>query len=73
MFEYFIKHEMSRIFFDPFQPKAGESAFASGMPDWKDLYGDINQQIPQGMPEELGKIAHTMCFFNSNHAGNIVT
>ena len=34
MFEYISNHEISRVVFDPFQPKFDEIAFASGMINW---------------------------------------
>ena len=50
-----------------------ECAFASGKTDWKDFYGDIKDELPPGMPEPLGKSAHSTCFVDANHAGNVVT
>jgi hypothetical protein len=73
VFEYLRQHLMSRIVFDPYQSKVDESAFASGTTDWKDFYGDITEELPPGMPEPLGKSAHTTCFVDANHAGNVVT
>ena len=64
---------ITRLVFDPFQLKVGESAFASGKTDWKDFYGDITEELPPGMPEALGKSVHTTCFVDANHAGNVVT
>ena len=43
MFEYLKKHEMSRVLFDPFQPKDEENEFALGTMDWKSFYGDIEE------------------------------
>ena len=64
---------MSRVVFDPSQPKIDESVFASGKTDWKDFYEDIEEELPPGMPEPLGKSAHSTCFVDANHAGNVVT
>ena len=41
---------MSRIFFDPFQPKLYDIEFESGKVHWKYFYGDIKEDIPPGMP-----------------------
>ena len=49
IFESLRTHEMSRIVFDPFQPKVDESSFASGMTDWKEFYGYIKEEVPPGM------------------------
>ena len=64
---------MSGVVFYQFQPKADESEFESGTSDWKDLYGDIKEELPPGMSEPLGKNTHMMCFFYYNHIGEIVT
>ena len=57
---------MSRVEFDPFQPKVDASAFTSGTTDWKDFYGCIKEEISPGMPEPLGKIAHIECFVDAD-------
>ena len=64
---------MSRVLFDPFQPKVDESAFASGVTDWKEYYGDIKEDLPPSMPATLGNIAHTKCFVDAKHYGKVVT
>ena len=38
MFEYIRNHEISRVVFDPFQPKFDKSDFASGTTDCKGFY-----------------------------------
>ena len=48
MFEYLRKHEMSRLVFDPFQPKVDESEFESGTTDWKDSIGASRWSFLQG-------------------------
>ena len=72
MFEYTSKHDISRVVFDPFQTNVDESVFESGTMEWKELYGDIEEEFPPGMPEELGKSAQTTCFVDFNHDGNVV-
>ena len=42
---------------EPFQTKVDESAFASRTADWKDFYGDIEEDLSPGMPDPLGKSA----------------
>ena len=73
MFEYLRNHKISRIVFDTFQPNVDESTFVMGKTDWKDFYGGIEGEIPPGMPEPLGKIAHTTFFVCANYDGNVVT
>ena len=64
---------MSRLGFVPFQPKVDESVFVSGTMDWKDFYGDIEEELLPGMTEPLVNSAHTACFVDANHDGNVVT
>ena len=72
MFEYIRNNEISRVVFDPFEPKFDDSAFALGKMDWKELYGDAEDEISTGMLEALVKSAHTMCFVDANNADHIV-
>ena len=44
-----------------------------GTRDWKDFYEDTEEELPLGIPDALGKSAHTACFIDSNHAGNVIT
>ena len=62
MFEYLRKHEMSRLVFDPFQIKIGESAFVAGVRDRKEFDGDIEKELLPGLTETLGKSAQTTRF-----------
>ena len=64
---------MSRLIFNPYQLKFDDSACVSGMLYWKDFYGYIEEELPPGMPESLGKSAHTTCSIDSNQYGNFVT
>ena len=73
VFKCLRKDDIYRVDFDPFQPKIYESSFASVMTDWKGLYGYIEEGLPPGMPGPLHKNAHTLCFVDANHTGNVVT
>ena len=73
MFEYIRKREMCRLVLYLFQSKVDESAFASGTIYWKGFYGNIEEDLPTGMPDPLVKSAHTKCFVDANHAGNVFT
>ena len=44
--------------FDTFQPKVDDSEYASSTTEWKELYGEIEEELPPGMPEPLGKSEH---------------
>ena len=58
---------------DTFQQKVDDSAFVSGKTDWKEFYGDTEEDIPPCMLEPLGKSEHMTYFVDNNHAGNVVT
>ena len=53
---------MSRLVFDPFQIKVGESAFVAGVRDRKEFDGDIEKELLPGLTETLGKSAQTTRF-----------
>ena len=59
IFGYLKKHEKLRIVFDPKMPDIDGSSFASGTIDWKDFYGDVEEELPTSMPEPLGKSVNT--------------
>ena len=40
--------------------------------DWKDFYGDIEEELPAWMPEPLGNPVTISAFVDENHAGNVV-
>ena len=44
---------MSRIVFDPKRPDIDETSFAPITTDWKDFYGDVEEELPPRMPEPL--------------------
>ena len=72
IFLYLSKHEKSRLAFDPSRPKVDESVFNADA-DWKDFYGDVEEELPTKMPEPLGKSVKISCFVDADHAGNVVT
>jgi len=73
IFGYLKGHETGgRIVFDPKMPIVDDSAF-NGDADWKDFYGDVQEELPPNMPEPRGKIVCMSCFVDANHAGNVVT
>lgn len=71
IFSYLMKHGESAIAFDPMKPDIDESAFQEV--DWKDFYGEVEEELPPKMPEPLGRAVTISCFVDANHAGNIVT
>jgi hypothetical protein len=71
IFAYLMKHEKSRIVFDPREPIIEESQFVEQ--DWSDFYGDVQEELPIKMPEPLGYPVTMSVFVDANHAGNVVT
>ena len=41
--------------------------------DWKDFYGDVEEELPAKMPEPRGHAVSMSAFVDANHAGNVVT
>ena len=73
VFAYLKKHKMLRTVLDPKRLDIDELSFTSGLTDWKDFYGDIEEELPTNMPDELGKSMHITCFVDAKHAGKFVT
>ena len=71
IFSYLMAHGESAVVFDADTPEIDEKAFAKV--DWKDFYGDVEEEMPPRMPEPLGKPVIISCFVDANHAGNVVT
>ena len=73
IFAYLKKHENgARIVFDPKTPNIDERVFNADA-DWRDLYGDVAEELPPNMPEAKGKPVMISCFVDANHAGNMMT
>ena len=64
-------HDESALAFDTTKPDIDESAFQEV--DWKDSYGEVEEELPPKMPEPLGRPVTISCFVDANHAGNVVT
>ena len=41
--------------------------------DWKDLYGDVEEELPPKMADPRGNVVRISDFVDANHAGNVVT
>ena len=73
VFAYLKKHpDIGRIGYDPKQPLIDESVFASNA-DWKEFYGDVEEELPVKMPKPRGNPVTISAFVDANHAGNVVT
>ena len=69
---YLKLNPVRRIVFDPRKVENTVSRFNDGA-DWRDFYGDVEEEDPPHMPKPLGKSVKISCFVDSNHAGNVVT
>ena len=58
--------------FDPKTPNIDERVFNADA-DWRNLYGDVAEELPPNMPEAKGKPVMISCFVDANHAGNMMT
>jgi hypothetical protein len=68
---YLKNHGNSKIVFDEGMPDIDELAFIQL--DWKDLYGDVKEEMSPKMPKPRSKSVKVSCFVDADHAGNLVT
>jgi len=71
IFSYLMMHDESALAFDATKPDIDESAFQEV--DWKDFYGEVEEELPSKIPEPLGRPVTISRFVDANHAGNVVT
>ena len=69
---YLGKHPTKRLVLDPTTPRLDESVFQTEA-NWKEIYGDLEEELPHDMPEPLGKPVTITFFVDSDHASNRVT
>ena len=72
VFGYLMSHGRSKLVLDPSKPKLDESVFRSNV-DWKDFYGDVEEELPPSMPKPRGRSVQISAFVDAAHAGNLVT
>ena len=63
---------MGRLEYDSKAPGVDKSAFVQGA-DWKDFYGNVEEELPPRIPEPRGNPVIISKFVDANHAGNVVT
>ena len=63
---------MGRLAYDSKAPDVDKLAFIQGA-DWKDLYGDVEEELPPRMQEPRGNLVIISAFVDADHAGNVVT
>ena len=66
---------MKRLVMDPTDMRITEDAFnnLTDIDEWKEFYGDVEEEDPPHMPEPLGLPMKITAFVDSDHAGNVVT
>ena len=73
VFAYLKSHlDMGRIAYDSKMPEVDESVFAHKA-DWKELYGDVEEELPRNMPVSRGNKVIISACVDANHASNVVT
>ena len=73
LFFYLKKHmDTRKLAYDSKNPEVNESAFNNNA-DRKDLYGDVEEELPPKMPDPRGNVVRISALVNDKHAGNIVT
>jgi len=71
IFAYLKQHHNSRIVFDPTYPDLEYEKFERN--EWKNFYGDMKEEIPDNIPEPLGKEFIISCYVDADHAGDKIT
>jgi hypothetical protein len=64
--------DIGHVAFDPKTPVVDKSAFSNGA-DWKEFYGEVQEEVPPKMPKPWGQRVTISAFVDANHAGNKVT
>jgi hypothetical protein len=72
IFTYLKVNPEAKLVFDPCTPEVERGVFHDDC-DWKTFYGDVKEPEPVGAPEPLGPAVTISCFWDANHAGNVVT
>ena len=63
---------MGHLTFNPKAPDINEQHFYSNA-DWKEFYGDVEEELPPNMPKLWGHLVSISAFVDPNHTGNVVT
>ena len=72
VFAYLRKHkDMWKLAYYSKAPEVDESAFNNNA-NWRDFYGDAEEELPSKMPEPRGNVVKISAFVDANHAGNFV-
>ena len=70
IFAYMKKHlDMGRLAYDLKTPEVDESVFVNNV-DWKEFYGDVEEPIPQELPQPRGKPVDLRLWCDADFAGD---
>ena len=72
IFAYLRKHVDQVMLFNPHECEVRQSDFAD-IRQWKDLYGEVQEEVPIGMPAPKGREIVLTAMVDADHAGNKVT
>ena len=72
IFAYLWKHINQVMLFNLHECEVRQSAFAN-FQQWKDLYGEMQEEIPNGLPVPRGREIILTAMVDADHAGNKVT
>jgi hypothetical protein len=71
IFAYLKQHAKSKLVFDRDIREFPEGLFAQY--DWTEMYPDAREEIPEGIPEPLGRPVQLNVFADAAHADDLVT
>ena len=71
IFEYVHSHLRSTVVFDSSRPTFDYGRFTDTT-DWKKVYGEVTEEIPDDLPEARGNPIDITMFVDAAHAGNLV-
>ena len=66
VFAYLKARHNFRMVFDPKYPSINKTNFQEH--EWKRLYGDVKEAIPNNCPKPLGREVYLLMFVDSDHA-----
>jgi hypothetical protein len=73
IFAHLKKHpDMGRLAYDSKCPDIDEHIIHHNA-DWKEFYGDVEEELPPNMPKLRGRLVIISSFVDANHAGNVIT
>jgi hypothetical protein len=73
IFAYLKNHpDMGKLTFYSQTPTINETFFYHNA-NWKDFYGDVEEELPPNMPKPQGHLVIISAFVDANHAGNVIT